>query len=166
MSARPSSSRTAKPPEIAVRHWFRDQWPYWKEFREPARGVGTGSPDCLFMTADGFLTPLEFKVGWFDKVKGFESTPLRPAQMEWHRRFVLAGGIALIGVGFYHPESGDMMLGMCTSMHAPKFKTRDLRKQIDLECAWDSQSLDRVVAELLMEADDVLGGSLDQRVSH
>lgn len=156
-----------KPPaEIAVRRWFRKHWEGWCEFREPARGVGVGSPDCIAMMPDGFLVPVEFKVGWFGS-NGFMSTSLRPAQVEWHRNFVMHGGIALIAVGFYFPPTkglGDgLHVALTPGRHAKKFLTPDDMRGLTFSIAGENNLFD-VLSEVLMEEENVLGGESNQHL--
>lgn len=155
------------PREIEVRHWMKRYWDGWIEFREPARGTGLGAPDCQIMLPDGFLVPIEFKIGWFGaNGEGFRSTPLRPAQIEWHRQFVLHGGIALIGVGFYFPPKdrhlGDgMQLGLIAGRQASKFVSPKSMLGLQFSVADETTLRDRIM-ETLMEEEDVLSREIDQ----
>ena len=154
------------PREIDVRHWMGKHWDGWIEFREPARGTGLGAPDCQIMLPDGFIVPIEFKVGGFMPGKGFQSTPLRPAQIEWHRRFVLHGGIALLAGGFYFPPKdrhlGDgLQLGLITGRMASKFVNAKSMLGLQFRVA-DEYSLRDRIMETLLEEEDVLSRESDQ----
>ena len=84
--------------EVDFKSWFMKSWaPHWSEAYEPRGGTGMGLPDVQVLINE-VLLPLELKIGMEHDAILFPRD-VRPAQIEWHRRFAAAGGNSAMLVG-------------------------------------------------------------------
>ena len=70
----------------------------WSESYEPGFGSGVGYPD-LQVLVWGRLVPLELKRGWVRDGRVF-CTRIKPSQISWHHRFLMAGGNSKVLICF------------------------------------------------------------------
>ena len=87
--------------ETEFKRWFRKNYQGWSESYEPGHGGGIGIPDIQILRG-GVLVPIEMKVGnsfSFRDSMLLQPRNIRPAQISWHKRFKVAGGLSFFYVG-------------------------------------------------------------------
>lgn len=87
--------------EQDFKNWFRSKY-RWSMCVEPALGTGDGMPDVCVLPGPGEpLKLVECKIGHF--VDGtLYPRKIRPAQINWHRKFMEAGGQSNFVVGVWY----------------------------------------------------------------
>lgn len=89
--------------ESHVRAEFKARWSGWIETYQPGLGGGTGVPDTQIMAWPPLIVPIELKRG--EIIAGrLMVDRVRPAQVSWHTRFGLAGGISKFIIGTGTPD--------------------------------------------------------------
>jgi hypothetical protein len=101
-------------PEIFFKNGFLKSFGTWHTKVEPGIGSDVGAADVFMLDREPSpwcrsIIPVEFKIGEFRPDHGGGAIfcrPVRPAQMEWHRKFAETGLHSFFMIGIETPADG------------------------------------------------------------